>query len=283
MSERTAISEITIGKEIGSTTGVATRGLYIYGEAWSASTEDKIYFTFKTLAFRDRKGQEKLIYVEGDGDLGSGASQSWYVTANAGTGLGKLDTGSFDTGTSYWYYLYAVYNPDTQDIGGVYSLDSKYPSFDNISGYTFYRRISVMRSSTSYFKNMKQFSEKAIYYTPINIVTPDWTDSANTWTYFDISWCTPPIARFGNFVFGTNGRGGGISRESDGYGGCYMQVNNSTTGDNFDNSDLCPAQRYQWASMSIPIFGATNLYYLYVNGDPYISTTGWEDNLSIYY
>lgn len=281
MSERSSITEITIGKTIGATSGVTTRGLYIYGNNWTSATCGTISATFKTLAVRSREGKEKLLYVEGEGDIGSGASQSWSVKANDGTGLAKLDTGSFTA--DKWYYLYILYSAEDNEVSSCYSLSGDYPAF--VGNYTYYRRVAALRSSGTSFLNIRQFDDKLSYYDPVTVLIPADAGAEASWTAIGISNFIPPTARIGTFIFGNNSRGGGLARELDGHGGIYMQMNNSIVGDNFNNANLCPANRYTWSTMNLPIFGAITMSYYYIGGagKPYIVATGWEDNLNIYY
>ena len=92
-------------------------------------------------------------------------------------GVGGLDTGSAADNT--WYYLYVVYNPATDDTKLLYSVSATSPTLP--AGYSYFRRVSVVRNNNS--GNLKQFEQrdnKIVYSYAFGAESPDYRVDSNS-------------------------------------------------------------------------------------------------------
>lgn len=73
------------------------------------------------------------------------------ITNSGSTGLGTIDTGAIIANTAY--YVYVVYNPESNQYGAVLSMNPNKPTFptDNTTStqYRFYQRLGWIRTDTT--------------------------------------------------------------------------------------------------------------------------------------
>jgi len=201
------------------------------------------------------------------------------------SGANGLDTGTLSAST--WYYVYAIYNPTTTTVAGIFSTSSTAPSLP--SGYTYYARLGAVRTDTSGSKYLLQTLQfgRTVYYEPLsgsNMTT--WpllasgtmgTFNASTYSPVPVSLSTvqPPTASnariLGSAPSGTNalafsssyyaGVGGWTSSLPPQYNNfTYANADNASINGVIENSD-------------------GNVYFASNNSSHTLRCTGFEDNL----
>jgi hypothetical protein len=129
------------------------------------------------------------------------------ISLDIGTsGKNGLDTGSVASST--WYYLYMIFNPDTGEIAGLFSLSASSPTMP--SGFTQKRLISAIRTDgSSQFITAVVQQDKRVEYLYYQSALS--AGGATSWTSISLASIVPPsitrkvtLQLFGSNVGATN-------------------------------------------------------------------------------
>ena len=96
--------------------------------------------------------------------------------AMTASGVNGLDTGAIVNNTITWYSAIVIYNPTTNTVAGLYSLQSACQSATLPAGYTFCARVGWVRTdgaATARWMRQIQFGRRAQYVVVAATNTPN--------------------------------------------------------------------------------------------------------------
>ena len=172
-----------------------------------------------------------LILTSVSGLAVKGTALTLTNTLTAGVGAGGLDAGS--PGYSQWYYIWAIYNPNTTTFSTVASTSSTAPVLP--SGYTFSALVSVVRTqaATNYYPLKMQQWGNLIQYgiggnvanlAALNIATGVLGTGNSAWGTASIAGLVPPNAESYKLVLRDYNDGStfqSVAAPSTAYGATY--------------------------------------------------------------
>jgi hypothetical protein len=194
------------------------------------------------------------------------------VTINTGTsGANGLDTGSMAQNT--WYSVWLIYNPTTQTVAGLISLNATTPTLP--SGYTYQRRVGWVRtaaSSTNLITTWGLGSTDQYINSGSGLPV---MDSGAKGSIFVPTWVAVAT---GNFVPSTASR---ISVFTH-HGGTIMVAPNNSYGaySSTTNPPLIVVNIVGWNGFPLSMtLESTNIYWANDGVSASLFCYGWEDNL----
>jgi hypothetical protein len=269
-----------------------SKGLYIRGDEVDGDTAF-LRISFNTLALRNADGQEVLIQKANSGGITWDADTDYLtVESDNGTGIGKLDTGTW---VSYaWYHIYVIFDPTARDLAAICSRDPYKPDLTSYPSYTYWKRVG---SNQAYlggkFTNMKQVGDRVYFFNAsTNILTTGGAVITGTWVTYDVMdrYLPVEVARSVVIAFGQGNSGDGGSSGSDcfgialhpaGYGGWYFGGPSMTSvTEDFENI-AWTNDYYNFSCLDIPVANSLAFYREHTRTGVVISS--WEDRLDTYY
>ena len=272
---------------VAGVTFSTSKGLYIRGEGTDGDST-YLRISFNTLALRNADGQEKLIQKANSGGITWDADTDYLILeSDNGTGIGKLDVGTWDS--DEWYYIYVLFDPTAKDLAAICSKDSSKPDLTSYSSYTYWKRVGAVRAYTGgKFTNMRQVGERAYPLSTSNLFTTAGSVITGTWVVQTITGLPVEVGRSSIVAVGQGNSSDtgpansfGIALDSNGYGGWYYSGPSMTTfAERFGNNSWS-WDYYNFSCLDIPM--SNRLAFYQENSQAGVVISSWEDKIDTYY